>query len=67
MKVDDKSSVEQKSKVSENNAQQKNVNFSIKIIDSDNKVIPNFSYFLKYKNIEKKHSVSADGVQNRAE
>jgi len=64
VKVDDKSSVEQKSKVSENNAQQKNVNFSIKIIDSDNKVIPNFSYFLKYKNIEKKHSVSADGVQN---
>lgn len=63
VKVDDKASVEQKPKVSENNAQQKNVNFSIKIIDSDNKAIPNFSYFLKYKGNEKKHSTGNDGVE----
>lgn len=64
VKVDDKASVEQKEKVNENDVQQKNVNFSIKVIDSENKAIPNFSYFLKYKNSEKKHSVGADGVEN---
>ncbi|MND28336.1 hypothetical protein D3C81_413710 [compost metagenome] len=66
VKTEDKAKVsnEQKSEVSENNTKQKNVNFSIKIIDSENKVIPNFSYFLKYKNAEKKHSVGANGIEN---
>lgn len=66
VKTEDKAKVsnEQKSEVSENNTKPKNVNFSIKIIDSENKVIPNFSYFLKYKNAEKKHSVGANGIEN---
>lgn len=55
---------EKKAEVGENNTKQKNVNFSIKIIDSENKAIPNFSYFLKYKNAEKKHSVGANGIEN---
>lgn len=63
VKVADKESIEQNPKVSENNTQQKNVNFNIKIIDSDNKAIPNFSYFLKYKGNEKKHSTGNDGVE----
>lgn len=55
---------EKKAEEGENNTKQKNVNFSIKIIDSENKVIPNFSYFLKYKNAEKKHSVGTNGIEN---
>ncbi|GAM31347.1 hypothetical protein P23_1863 [Acinetobacter calcoaceticus] len=55
---------EKKAVVGENNTKQKNVNFSIKIIDSENKVIPNFSYFLKYKNAEKQHNVGANGIEN---
>lgn len=38
------------------------VQFNIKIIDSENKPIPNMSYFLKYKGNDKKHSVDADGI-----
>ena len=53
VKLENKASVEQNAKVSKSNDQQKNVNFSIKVIDSENKPIPNFSYFLKYKNAEK--------------
>ena len=63
-KEDNKASIEQTSKVDENDVQQKNINFSIKVIDSENKTIPNFSYFLKYKNIEKKHRAGADGIEN---
>lgn len=64
VKLENKASVEQNAKVSKSNDQQKNVNFSIKVIDSENKAIPNFSYFLKYKNAEKKHSVGANGIEN---
>lgn len=41
----------------------KDVTFNIKIVDSDNRVIPNFSYFLKYKGNSKKHSVGNDGIE----
>ncbi|MBJ9702335.1 hypothetical protein [Acinetobacter calcoaceticus] len=66
VKKDTKAEVnnEKKAEVGENNTKQKNVNFSIKIIDSENKVIPNFSYFLKYKNAEKQHNVGANGIEN---
>lgn len=66
VKKDTKAEVnnEKKAEEGENNTKQKNVNFSIKIIDSENKVIPNFSYFLKYKNAEKKHSVGTNGIEN---
>lgn len=64
VKLENKASVEQNAKVSKSNDQQKNVNFSIKVIDSENKPIPNFSYFLKYKNAEKKHRVGANGIEN---
>lgn len=66
VKIDSKAEVnnEKKAEVSDNNTKQKNVNFSIKVIDSENKAIPNFSYFLKYKNAEKKHSVGANGIEN---
>ncbi|MDV2944900.1 hypothetical protein RZ539_20060, partial [Acinetobacter baumannii] len=66
VKKDTKAEVnnEKKAEEGENNTKQKNINFSIKIIDSENKVIPNFSYFLKYKNAEKKHSVGTNGIEN---
>lgn len=64
VKLENKASVEQNAKVSKSNDQQKNINFSIKVIDSENKPIPNFSYFLKYKNAEKKHRVGANGIEN---
>ncbi|HAV5337427.1 hypothetical protein ABTA49_07180 [Acinetobacter baumannii] len=66
VKIDSKAEVnnEKKAEVSDDNTKQKNVNFSIKVIDSENKAIPNFSYFLKYKNAEKKHSVGANGIEN---
>ena len=54
---------EPKSNSSKNSSEKKDVIFSIKIIDSDNKPIPNMTYFLKYKNNDKKHTVGADGVE----
>lgn len=39
------------------------VNFDIKIVDSENKGIPNFSYFLKYNGNDKKHLVGTDGIE----
>lgn len=37
--------------------------FDLKLIDSENKIIPNFSYFIKYKGNDKKHSVGIDGIE----
>lgn len=45
------------------NSKKIDINFNIKIIDNDNKPIPNMAYFLKYKDNEKKHTVGADGVE----
>ena len=39
------------------------VKFDIKVVDSENKILPNFSYFLKYKGNDKKHSVGKDGIE----
>lgn len=39
------------------------IQFNIKLVDSENKIIPNFSYFLKYKGSDKKHFVGNDGVE----
>lgn len=66
IKIDNKAEVDNKKKleVGASNTTQKNINFSIKIVDSENKIIPNFSYFLKYKNTEKQHNVGANGIEN---
>ena len=39
------------------------VRFDIRVIDSENKPIPNMSYYLKYKGVDKKHTASADGIE----
>lgn len=66
VKIDNKAEVDNKKKleVGASNTTQKNINFSIKIVDSENKIIPNFSYFLKYKNTEKQHNVGTNGIEN---
>lgn len=48
---------------SSNSSEKKDVTFNIKMIDSDNKPIPNMAYFLKYKGNDKKHMVGADGIE----
>jgi hypothetical protein len=48
---------------SSNSSVKRDISFNIKIIDSENKPIPNMSYFLKYKGNDKKHSVDADGIE----
>ena len=45
------------------NGNTSDVKFDIKIVDSENKALPNFSYFLKYKGSDKKHSVGTDGIE----
>lgn len=37
--------------------------FDLKLIDSENNIIPSFSYFIKYKGNDKKHSVGIDGIE----
>lgn len=64
IQIDNKDNTEQKVLEDTNKAKQKNVNFRIKVVDSENKAIPNFSYFLKYKGAEKRHSVDSSGTEN---
>ncbi|MGO3384230.1 MAG: hypothetical protein ACTIMQ_05695, partial [Acinetobacter guillouiae] len=45
------------------NGNTSDIKFDIKIVDSENKALPNFSYFLKYKGSDKKHSVGTDGIE----
>ncbi|MCY1163574.1 hypothetical protein D9M71_32140 [compost metagenome] len=61
-KTSESASKEESKNNSSNNSVKSDVSFNIKIIDSENKPIPNMSYLLKYKGNEKKHSVDADGI-----
>lgn len=47
----------------ENNLNKINVKFDLRVLDSDGKPIPKISYFLKYKENEKKHSTENDGIE----
>ena len=48
---------------SENSSNKVNVNFDLRVLDSDGNPIPKISYFLKYKGNEKKHSTENDGIE----
>lgn len=61
-KTSESSSQEESKDNSNNNTEKSDVSFNIKMIDSDNKPIPNMAYFLKYKGNDKKHTVGADGI-----
>ncbi|MDR0234741.1 hypothetical protein [Acinetobacter sp.] len=47
----------------QDNGSKTDVKFDLKVLDSENKILPNFAYFLKYKGNDKKHSVGVDGIE----
>ncbi|NAR65391.1 hypothetical protein GPS57_16940 [Acinetobacter haemolyticus] len=46
-------------------SEKRDIIFNIKIVDSDNRPIPNMAYFLRYKGNDKKHIVGSDGIERR--
>ncbi|ATZ68073.1 M23 family metallopeptidase [Acinetobacter haemolyticus] len=44
-------------------SEKRDIIFNIKIVDSDNRPIPNMAYFLRYKGNDKKHIVGSDGIE----
>ncbi|WP_109439728.1 M23 family metallopeptidase [Acinetobacter haemolyticus] len=44
-------------------SEKRDIIFNIKIVDSDNRPIPNMAYFLRYKGNDKKHVVGSDGIE----
>ncbi len=62
-KTSESSSQEESKNNPNNSTEKRDVSFNIKMIDNDNRPIPNMAYFLKYKGNDKKHTVGADGVE----
>lgn len=59
----EKKVITQKNEEKKDNSSQENVIFNIKFVDSENKPIPNISYYLTYKGSEKKHTTGANGIE----